>query len=98
MTELPPGARLRATRNEVSCTVEGEVVILNFADEVYYGLDGVGARVWELLREQRTLAELRDVVASEYDVDAATAEADLRELLEDLAARRLLEVLPGDGP
>jgi hypothetical protein len=78
--------------------VEGEVVILNFADEVYYGLDGVGARVWELLREQRTLAELRDVVASEYDVDAATAEADLRELLEDLAARRLLEVLPGDGP
>ncbi len=98
MTKLPPGARLRATRNEVSCTVEGELVILNFADEVYYGLDGVGARVWELLREPRTLAELRDAVTAEYDVDAATVDADLRELLEDLATRRLLEVLPGDVP
>ena len=98
MTELPPGARLRATRDEVSCTVEGEVVILNFADEVYYGLDGVGARVWELLGEPRTLAELRDAVTAEYEVDAATVEADLRELLEDLATRRLVEVLPRDEP
>lgn len=97
MTLLPPGARMRATRDEVSCTVEGEVVILNFADEVYYGLDGVGARVWELLREPRTLDELRDAVAAEYDVDAATAERDLRELLEELAERRLLEVVPPGG-
>ena len=97
MTALPPGARLRTTRDEVSCTVEGEVVILNLADGVYYGLDEVGARVWELLREPRTVAELRDVVAAEYDVDAPTAEGDLRELLEELAARRLVEVIPGDG-
>jgi hypothetical protein len=94
VTEIPPGARLRATRDEVSCTLEGDVVILNFADQVYYGLDGVGARVWELLREPRTLAELRDVVATEYEVDSATAERDLRELLEELAGRRLVEVLP----
>ena len=74
------------------------MVILNFADEVYYGLDGVGARVWELLGEPRTLAELRDAVTAEYEVDAATVEADLQELLEDLATRRLVEVLPRDEP
>ena len=79
-------------RDQVSTEVGGEVVILNLADEVYYGLQGVGAAVWRLLQEPRTIAELRDAVVAGFDVDAATAEADLVALLEELAARRLVEV------
>ena len=33
-----------------------EVVLLNLRDGVYYGLDGVGARVWTLVQEPRTVA------------------------------------------
>jgi hypothetical protein len=81
-----------AARDQVSCRVEGEVVILNLADEVYYGLDPVGARVWGLMSEPRTVAELRDAIVAEYDVDAATAERDLLDLLEEMASRGLVEV------
>lgn len=80
-------------RDQVSAQVEGEAVILNFADGVYYGLDGVGAFVWELLREPRSVADLRDAVTTEYDVDGDTAAADLLELLADLASRRLVDVV-----
>jgi len=86
-----PRTVLVAAREQVSAEVEGEAVILNLADGVYYGLDGVGARVWEMLREPRSLAEVRDAITAEYDVDADTAWRDLLELLGDLRARRLVE-------
>jgi Coenzyme PQQ synthesis protein D (PqqD) len=90
-----PGTRLVAARDQVSAEVEGESVILNLADGVYYGLDGVGARVWELLRQPRTLEELCDAVTAEYEVDADMARHDLLELLGELSARRLVE--PAEG-
>ena len=84
-----------AARDQVSAEVEGEVVILNLADEVYYGLDEVGARVWSLLAEPRTVAELRDSIVADFEVDAATAERDLLDLLREMAERRLVEVRAG---
>lgn len=92
---MDAGTRVVASRDQVSVDLDGEAVILSLADGVYYGLDPVGARVWEMLTEPRTVAELRDAVVAEWDVDAPTAEADLLELLADMAARRLVDVDPG---
>lgn len=91
--QITPATRVAAARDQVSCELEGEAVILNLADQVYYGLDPVGARVWSLLREPRTVAELRDTLVAEYEVDAATAERDLVSLLGELSSRRLVDVL-----
>jgi coenzyme PQQ synthesis protein D (PqqD) len=90
---LTPETVVVAARDQVSTELEGEAVILNFADRVYYGLDGAGARVWELLREPRTVAALRDAVVAEFEVDAETAGRDLAELLRELVERRLVEVV-----
>jgi hypothetical protein len=93
--ELSPATVLVAARDQVSTELEGEAVILGLADGVYYGLDGVGALVWELLREPRSVAELRDAVTAEFAVDAETAERDLLALLRELAGRRLVEPAGG---
>ena len=95
--EITLGTVLVAARDQVSTEVEGEAVILSLADGVYYGLDGVGARVWELLREPRSAAALRDAVTAEFEVDAETAWRDLCALLDELAARRLVEPAPQGG-
>lgn len=92
--EITPRTVVAAARDQVSTELEGEVVILNFADQVYYGLDAVGAHVWALLAEPRAVAELVGSVTGAFDVDAATAERDLLDLLRDLAGRRLIEVRP----
>jgi hypothetical protein len=89
--ELSAGSVLVAARDQVSTELEGEAVILNLADGVYYGLEGAGALVWELLREPRSVAELRDAVTAHFVVDAETAERDLLELLGELVRRRLVE-------
>ena len=91
---MDAGTRVVAARDQVSVEVEGEAVILSLADGVYYGLDPVGARVWTLLEQPRAVAELRDAVVAEWEVDAPTAERDLLALLDALAERGLVEVLP----
>lgn len=93
--DLTPASVVVAARGQVSAELEGEAVILGLGDGIYYGLDGVGAMVWELLRDPRSVAELRDAVTAAYDVDAATAERDLLALLRELAERGLVEVAAG---
>ena len=91
---FPADARLVAARDQVSAEVEGESVILNLADGVYYGLDGVGARVWELLPPVcATFDELCTRLSTEYpEVPRSIIETDVKELLADLSAHKLVAV------
>jgi len=83
---------VRAGTEQVAAEVEDGVVILNLRDDVYYGLDRVGRRVWALVQAPRTMREIRDTLLAEYEVDPDECERDLRDLLVDLAARGLVEV------
>jgi len=81
-----------ATAEQVSCDVEGEAAILNLKNGVYYGLNPIGARIWTLIQEPKQVGQLRDQLLSEYEVDAARLETDVRQLLADLAEHGLIEV------
>ena len=78
------------SREQTSTEVGDEVVILGFGNNQYFGLDGVGARVWELIHEPRTVASVRDVLLEEYDVDAERCESELLTLLEELRGESLI--------
>ena len=71
--------------------VNGEALILTPHDSVLHTLNPVATRIWELMRDHGTVQAVVDAVVAEFDVDAATAEADLRELLKDLQAKQILE-------
>jgi hypothetical protein len=68
-----------------------EVLLLpirrNMGDlESIFSLNEVVARVWELLDGQRSLADVRDVVVSEFETTAGEVEADLLEFVARLEA------------
>ena len=81
-----------ATTEQVSCDLAGEAAILNLKNGVYYGLDPVGARIWNLLQEPRTVNEIGEALLKEYDVEPERCERDLLALLQKLAAEGLIEV------
>lgn len=81
-----------ATPEQVSCPLGEESAILNLKNSVYYGLDTVGARVWTLLQQPRSVGELRDTLLEEYDVEAERCERDLLSLLEKMRGEGLIEV------
>ncbi|HEX6292766.1 MAG TPA: PqqD family peptide modification chaperone [Herpetosiphonaceae bacterium] len=81
-----------ATKEQVSSELAGEAVILNLKNGMYYGLDPVGARIWTLIQQPRSVAALFEVILAEYDVDPGRCERDVLALLRDLAAAELIEV------
>jgi hypothetical protein len=85
-----PQTTVHATQEQLSSKLEDEVVILNLANSVYYGLDSVGARIWELIQEPRTIAELQAMLLAEYEVEPASCEKALLDLLRDLQANHLI--------
>jgi len=79
--------------SHLSTNVGGEFVILSLVDEVYYGLDAVGARTWELIQEPRTLGELVDIIVAEYDVVRDECREDIEALMAELSDRSLVQVI-----
>jgi hypothetical protein len=91
-----PGISLRdkvsVSPDVVFRQMEGEMVLLDLATATYFGLDGVGARLWELLREDGSLERAFTVMRGEYDVAPPLLERDLLRLLEELRQRGLVSV------
>ena len=71
-------------------TVGDETVILDLASGTYFGLDPVGARIWELMGESKTLAEICDQMLGEYEVSREELERDTLRLAQELADQGLV--------
>jgi hypothetical protein len=77
----------------VTRTMGEEMVLVDLAGGAYYGLDPVGARILELIAEERTLAEVRDALLAEYEVEGEVLARDILRLVDDLSARNLVRPL-----
>jgi hypothetical protein len=80
-----------AVQEQISCDLAGEVGILNLKDGEYYSLNSVGARIWNLIHEPKSVTEIRDLLLQEYQVEPECCEGDLLALLEELATAGLIE-------
>lgn len=76
----------------LSQEVRGETVLLDLSREFYFGLDAVGTRVWQLLREGKSLKQLLDVMLDEFDVAREQLEMDVVAFLENLVSAGLISV------
>src|SRR4051794_31950128 len=81
-----------AVKDQMSCDLAGEVVVLNLVSGLYYGLDSVGARIWGLIQEPTIVRDVRDALLREYEVEPGRCEEDLVTLLRDLTTAGLVEV------
>jgi hypothetical protein len=84
-----------AAEGQVSSEIGDEVAILDLKAGTYYGLDGVGARVWELVQEPQSVREIWYILLEEYEVEPERCERDLLALLQRLAYEGLVKVRGG---
>ncbi len=71
-------------RDLIAADMDGDVVMMNYERGEYFGIGGVGARVWELLAEPVTMAQIVGTVCSEFDVDEERCALDMRVFVEEL--------------
>jgi hypothetical protein len=76
----------------ISADLGAEKALLSMQDGVYYGLNPVGADIWELIAEPRLVREIRDSIVARYDVEPARCEQDVIKILGELSRSGLIEV------
>src|SRR5262245_11503610 len=92
MKSISMNSIITATRDQVSCDLAGETAILDLKSGQYYGLNAVGARIWDLVQEPKSIADVMRVILAEYEVEAESCERDISALIEDLHAKGLIDL------
>ena len=82
--------QLLPSEQAMESRVGEETVILHLERDIYYGLDRLGTRIWELLKDGIALVAISDIVVREYGVTRELIEADMRRFLSDLYAHGIV--------
>ena len=75
----------------VSRDLGGETVILNLETGIYFDLDGVATDIWQALQGTGSLNDAYQRVLAMYEVDAAVLTVDFLRLVNQMAAKGLLQ-------
>ncbi|MCK4726701.1 MAG: PqqD family protein [Anaerolineales bacterium] len=82
------------TRNEdlLSGLVDDEAVIMSIESGSYHVINETGRRIWELLEQPKTVAEICDILSEEFDVDRDTCQKEVLQYIEALRTRQVVLV------
>ena len=69
-----------------------ETVILDLVGGNYFGLDPVGARIWQLMSGDKTLAEVCETMLAAYEVSREDIERDVLALAQNLLSKKLISI------
>lgn len=72
--------------------IDDEIVILDLASGTYFGLNPIGAQIWDFLREGKTLAETCQAMLQKYDVTPHEIERDVVNLITTLLSKNLVQL------
>jgi len=74
----------------ISQEVSGETVLLDLESENYFGLDEVGTRIWQLIKETNDLNTIYNTLLEEYEVPGERLQQDLNVLLSEIEGLGLI--------
>ena len=85
-------SKVVALKEQMSCGLDDDVVILSLNKGVYYSLNICGSRIWSLIRKPVRVAEIRDAILEEFDIDEETCVNDLLSLLNTMEREGLVVI------
>jgi hypothetical protein len=85
-----PVRRYRPGADVLFQELDGEAVLLHLGSGVYYSLDRVGTRIWNLAVAGNSPEAVSEQLLREYEVSAEQAARDVAELLAELQRHDLL--------
>jgi hypothetical protein len=91
---MVPDTKLTIPAHVMSRQVGDETVILDVGRGMYFALDPVGARIWQLLSEGHGPDAIVIALLGEYAVAEDQLRQDVNSLLSELLSRGLVEVGP----
>ncbi len=81
----------------VAEVIDGEAVIVNLSNGMYYSLDGAGALIWALLADHVAAEQVVATIQRQYVGDADEIERSIGQLLDELQREQLLVPATGEA-
>ena len=93
-TELSLTDTLASSPDVTSVELDGERVLLHITSGEYFGLNALGARIFELADDEPTLKAVVDAIHAEHQetVSREQIEADVRAFVVEMQTYDLLDV------
>ena len=83
---------LRISKEIIFQELEGEAVLLNMQNGIFFGLNPVAKRMWELLNELGQAEEVLKQLLQEYEASEEQLRKDLVDFIEKLKSKGLIEI------
>ncbi len=72
--------------------VDDDLVLFSAEQGMYYGTQVVGSRIWALIEDELSVAEICDRLLEEFSVDRVICEREVMQFVEQLAKEGLVTV------
>jgi hypothetical protein len=87
---MPEDVRWRRDPRLPFQEIQGQAVVVVPARRELHEFDETATFLWSALAKERSVAQLVDALCEEFEVDAATAEGDVREFIASLEKKGLV--------
>lgn len=82
--------RLLPSDLAVESRVGEETVLLHLESGTYYGLDPLGTRIWEQIKQGVAIMDICTSIVHDFDMPIETVREDVRAFLADLLSQGIL--------
>jgi len=79
--------------NLTSADLGGEAVVLDLDEGTYYGLNEVGTRILELMKQPTPVSSIIESLQEEYEVDRSDLENDILNFLANMIESKLVRIV-----
>ena len=84
MTNLTLNTCLTRDPDLVCAEMDGDLVMMSIENGEYYGIGGVGTRIWELLDQPTTIQQLVETIKTDFDIEEDRCRDDVLSFSEKL--------------
>lgn len=92
--EISKDTRIGRAANIVSSRMDDEYLLMSVDLSDYIALRNVSARIWELLEQPRTMADLQTALLAEYTVAQEVCDREVSGFLQQMLENSLLALEP----
>ena len=90
----------KRNENFVFRQIDNETILVPIKDNVgdmncIYNLNELGAFIWQHIKCKNSVADIKEMILSEFEVSESQAEADLNEFVNDL--KEIEAIVPADA-
>jgi len=83
---------VRISKDIIVQELEGDAILLNIQDGMFFGLNPVARRMWELLSELGQAEKVLKQLLQEYETSEEQLRQDLVDFIEKLRSKGLVEI------